>query len=56
MTFLVRLLPVAWFDALMGFFGVTRSMDEFRGRRATGEATRATVRQIGGDRRAARPE
>lgn len=27
----IRLLPVAWFDALMSFFGVTRSMDEFRG-------------------------
>ena len=27
-----RLLPVAWFDALMAFFGISRSMDEFRGR------------------------
>jgi NAD(P)-dependent dehydrogenase (short-subunit alcohol dehydrogenase family) len=27
-----RLLPVAWFDALMAFFGVSHSMDEFRGR------------------------
>ncbi len=26
-----RLLPVTWFDALMGFFGVSHSMDEFRG-------------------------
>lgn len=26
-----RLLPVAWYDFLMDFFGVTRSMDEFRG-------------------------
>lgn len=26
-----RLLPVAWFDGLMGFFGISRSMDEFRG-------------------------
>jgi len=26
-----RLLPVDWFDALMSFFGVSRSMDEFRG-------------------------
>lgn len=25
-----RLLPVDWFDALMSFFGVSRSMDEFR--------------------------
>ena len=28
-----RLLPVSWFDGLMSFFGVTRSMDEFHGRR-----------------------
>jgi all-trans-retinol dehydrogenase (NAD+) len=27
-----RLLPVAWFDALMAFFGISDSMDEFRGR------------------------
>ena len=26
-----RLLPVDWFDALMAFFGVSHSMDEFRG-------------------------
>ena len=26
-----RLLPVDWFDALMVFFGVSHSMDEFRG-------------------------
>ncbi|MDH5620794.1 MAG: SDR family oxidoreductase [Gammaproteobacteria bacterium] len=26
-----RLLPVDWFDALMSFFGVSRSMEEFRG-------------------------
>lgn len=26
----IRLLPVAWYDALMEFFGVTRSMDEFQ--------------------------
>lgn len=25
-----RLLPVRWFDALMAFFGVSRSMEEFR--------------------------
>ncbi len=29
----IRLLPVAWFDALMAFFGVTRSMDDFTGRK-----------------------
>jgi hypothetical protein len=28
----MRLLPTPWFDALIGFFGVSRSMDEFRGR------------------------
>lgn len=28
-----RLLPVSWFDALMAFFGVSHSMDEFRGRK-----------------------
>jgi len=27
----IRLLPVAWFDALMGFFGISHSMDDFRG-------------------------
>jgi all-trans-retinol dehydrogenase (NAD+) len=27
----IRLLPVPWFDALMSFFGVSHSMDEFRG-------------------------
>jgi all-trans-retinol dehydrogenase (NAD+) len=32
-VYLVRLLPVAWFDAVMGFFGISRSMDEFVGRR-----------------------
>lgn len=26
-----RLLPVRWFDALMDFFGISRSMDDFRG-------------------------
>jgi all-trans-retinol dehydrogenase (NAD+) len=29
----IRLLPVAWFDVLMDFFGISRSMDEFRGGR-----------------------
>jgi all-trans-retinol dehydrogenase (NAD+) len=29
---LVRLLPPGPFDALLGFFGVNRSMDEFKGR------------------------
>jgi all-trans-retinol dehydrogenase (NAD+) len=27
-----RLLPVGWFDALMAFFGISHSMDDFRGR------------------------
>jgi len=26
-----RLLPVAWFDALMGFLGISRSMETFKG-------------------------
>ena len=30
-SWLSRLLPVDWFDGLMAFFGVTHSMDEFRG-------------------------
>ena len=34
-TYLLRLLPVSWFDALLDFFGVTRSMDEFTGHGAT---------------------
>ena len=32
-VFPLRLLPVAWFDALMSYFGVTKSMDEFVGRK-----------------------
>ncbi len=32
----LRALPVRWFDALVGFFGISRSMDEFRGQRVTG--------------------
>ena len=37
-SWLSRLLPVSWFDALMSFFGVSRSMDEFTGRnKKTGE-------------------
>ncbi len=27
-----RLLPVGWFDAMMAFFGISHSMDDFRGR------------------------
>lgn len=30
----MRLLPVPWFDALMDFFGISHSMDQFQGRRA----------------------
>lgn len=30
-SWLIRLLPTAWFDALMSFFGITHSMDEFHG-------------------------
>ena len=33
-AWLVRLLPIAWFDAVMGFFGITKSMDAFVGRNA----------------------
>jgi all-trans-retinol dehydrogenase (NAD+) len=29
-----RLLPVAWFDALMDFFGISHSMDEFHGEKS----------------------
>jgi all-trans-retinol dehydrogenase (NAD+) len=32
LTYLARMLPVDVFDAIMEFLGVTRSMDEFRGR------------------------
>jgi all-trans-retinol dehydrogenase (NAD+) len=35
----VRVLPVRWFDALIGFFGVSRSMDEFTGHRDAGRPT-----------------
>lgn len=31
-AYLSRLLPTPWFDGLMRFFGVTKSMDEFVGR------------------------
>ena len=30
-TWLVRLLPVSWFDAIVTFLGIARSMDEFVG-------------------------
>ena len=30
-VWLCRLLPVRWFDALMGFFGVSHSMHDFKG-------------------------
>jgi all-trans-retinol dehydrogenase (NAD+) len=30
-SWLGRLLPVSWFDALMSFFGISSSMDDFRG-------------------------
>lgn len=32
----VRLLPVRWQDAISDFFGINKSMDEFRGRRDAG--------------------
>lgn len=32
-AFPLRLLPTAWFDALMGFFGISGSMDAFTGRK-----------------------
>jgi all-trans-retinol dehydrogenase (NAD+) len=32
-SYLARLLPIPVFDAMMAFFGISRSMDEFRGRR-----------------------
>ncbi len=32
-AFPLRLLPTAWFDALMNFFGITKSMDAFTGRK-----------------------
>jgi all-trans-retinol dehydrogenase (NAD+) len=32
-AFPLRMLPTSWFDALMGFFGITKSMDEFTGRK-----------------------
>lgn len=35
----LRILPVRWFDALIGFFGVSRSMDEFTGHRDAGRPT-----------------
>ena len=31
MSWPCRLLPLSWFDALMSFFGISHSMDEFRG-------------------------
>lgn len=40
LAFPLRLLPVAWFDALMAFFGITRSMDTFVGREHTPRTTR----------------
>ncbi|HEY2385439.1 MAG TPA: SDR family oxidoreductase [Candidatus Binatia bacterium] len=40
LTYLGRLMPVAAFDALMEFLGVSRSMDEFRGRAPIAEPAR----------------
>lgn len=34
----MRLLPVMWFDKLMDFFGITHSMDRFRGRGIGGKS------------------
>lgn len=31
-SFALRLLPVTWFDSITDFFGITRAMDDFRGR------------------------
>lgn len=33
LVFPLRLLPVAWFDRIVGWLGLTRSMDGFKGRR-----------------------
>ena len=38
LTWLVRILPIGAFDALMEFFGVNKSMDEFTGRAAADDA------------------
>jgi len=38
LTWLVRILPIGAFDALMEFFGVNKSMDEFRGRAGADDA------------------
>ena len=43
LTWLVRLLPVGVFDAVMEFFGVNKSMDEFTGR-ARAEDARSSGR------------
>ncbi len=32
-AFPLRLLPTSWFDAIMDFFGITKSMDAFTGRK-----------------------
>jgi len=48
-SWLVRVLPVPIFDAIMGFFGISRSMEEFRGR-----TTAASSRDLH-DRRPAAP-
>jgi len=31
-VYLLRLLPVSWFDGLADFFGVNHAMDSFKGR------------------------
>ena len=36
-TYPLRLLPVSWYDAIADFLGVTRSMDDFRGRTGPSE-------------------
>ena len=34
-VFLLRLFPVSWFDRLASFFGISRSMDHFEGRKTS---------------------
>lgn len=46
-TWLLRPLPVAWFDALLDFFGVTRSMEQFTGRHGAAQAQGANDRTTG---------
>lgn len=55
-TWLARLLPVSWFDAIITFLGIGRSMDSFMGHGATRLAASRERREPEPPRRATGPQ